>query len=220
MPPFHPAFDELPGEIPIFPLSGALLLPEGRLPLNIFEPRYLAMVEDSLAAGRMFGMVMPDPGLPRTEIGSQIYRVGCLGRLSSFAETDDGRYLITLTGVIRYRVLEEVAMRRGYRRARVEYGDFAPDLAVGQKPSIDRAALVGALRPYFKARGIEANWEAVETTSDAMLVTTLCMVCPFDAREKQALLEARGAEERATMLVALMQMDMHATGMAPEGRPS
>ncbi|NGM24136.1 peptidase S16 [Roseomonas stagni] len=220
MPPFHPAFDELPGEIPIFPLSGALLLPEGRLPLNIFEPRYLAMVEDSLAAGRMFGMVMPDPGLPRTEIGSQIYRVGCLGRLSSFAETDDGRYLITLTGVIRYRVVEEVAMRRGYRRARVEYGDFAPDLAVGVKPQIDRAALVGALRPYFKARGIEANWEAVENTSDAMLVTTLCMVCPFDAREKQALLEAPGAEERATMLVALMQMDMHATGMAPEGRPS
>ncbi len=220
MPPFHPAFDELPTEIPIFPLSGALLLPEGRLPLNIFEPRYLAMVEDSLAAGRMFGMAMPDPGLPRTEIGSQVYRVGCLGRLSSFAETDDGRYLITLTGVIRFRVMEEVAGRRGYRRALVEYGDYAPDLMVGHKPRIDREALVGALRPYFKARGIEANWEAVENTSDAMLVTTLCMVCPFDAREKQALLEARGPEERAAMLVALMQIDAHGHGMAPEGRPS
>lgn len=220
MPPFHPGFDELPPEIPIFPLSGALLLPEGRLPLNIFEPRYLAMVEDSLAGGRMFGMVMPDPGLPRTEFGSQVYRVGCLGRLSSFAETDDGRYLITLTGVIRFRVMEEAAMRRGYRRAQVEYGDYAPDLMVGGKPSIDRAALVGALRPYFKARGIEANWDAVENTGDAMLVTTLCMVCPFEPAEKQALLEARGPEERANMLVALMQMDSHGHGMAPEGRPS
>jgi hypothetical protein len=219
MPAFHPAFDALPPEIPIFPLSGALLLPEGRLPLNIFEPRYLAMVEDSLAGGRMFGMVQPDPSLPRTEAGSQIFRVGCLGRVSSFSETEDGRLLVTLTGVIRFRILEEAAMRRGYRRARVEYGDFAPDMALeGPPPAIDRAALLAALRPYFKARGIEANWEAVEQTGDAMLVTTLCMLCPFDVREKQALLEAPGPAERAEMLVALMHMDSH--GMAPEGRPS
>lgn len=219
MPAFHPGFDALPTEIPIFPLSGALLLPQGRLPLNIFEPRYLAMVEDSLGGGRMFGMMQPDPSLPRSERGSGIYRIGCLGRLSSFAETDDGRYLITLTGMIRYRVMAEAAMRRGYRRAAVEYGDYAPDLALeGTPPTIDRAALLAALRPYFRTRGIEANWEAVEATGDAMLVTTLCMVCPFEAREKQALLEARGPEERARMLVALMQMDSH--GMAPEGRPS
>ena len=216
---FQPEFGQLPAEIPIFPLSGALLLPGGRLPLNIFEPRYLAMVEDSLAAGRMFGMVQPDPALPRTEIGSQIYRIGCLGRLTSFAETDDGRYLITLTGVIRFRVMEEAEMRRGYRRALVEYGDYAPDLLDGgPAPRIDRDALLGALRPYFKARGIEANWEAVEKTADAMLVTTLSMVCPFDVREKQALLEARGPSERAAMLVALMQMGSH--GMAPDSRPS
>ena len=219
MQPFHPSLQDLPAEIPIFPLSGALLLPEGRLPLNIFEPRYLAMVEDSLAAGRMLGMVQGDPALPRVGVDSQTYRVGCLGRISSFAETDDGRLLITLTGVARYRIAEEVAGRRGYRRVRADYLPYAADLALdAPKPQLDREALLGALRPYFRARGIEANWDAVEQTEDAMLVTTLSMVCPFDVREKQALLEAAGPAERAAMLIALMQMDSH--GMAPEGRPS
>ncbi|MGK7870658.1 LON peptidase substrate-binding domain-containing protein [Falsiroseomonas sp. E2-1-a20] len=218
MPAFHTAFDALPSEIPIFPLSGALLLPGGRLPLNIFEPRYLAMTEDSLAAGRLLGMVQPDPALPRTEAGSQVYKVGCLGRLTSFAETEDGRFLITLTGVIRYRITAEAPMRRGYRRALVEYGDFGPDLIESPEPEIDRAALLDALRPYFKAHGIEANWDAVQGTGDAMLVTTLCMLCPFEVREKQALLEAPTQEDRASMLVALMQMGSH--GMAHEGRPS
>jgi Lon protease-like protein len=219
MPAFHPAFADLPAEIPIFPLSGALLLPEGRLPLNIFEPRYLAMVEDALGAGRMLGMVQGDPALPRIDGDSQIYKVGCLGRISSFAETDDGRLLITLTGLIRYRVAEEVAGRRGYRRARVDYAPYVADLEVeGPAPTFDRAGLLAALRPYFQARGIEANWDAVQQTGDAMLVTTLSMVCPFDVREKQALLEAASTEDRAQMLIALMQMGRH--GMAPEGRPS
>jgi Lon protease-like protein len=219
MPAFHPDFADLPREIPVFPLSGALLLPEGRLPLNIFEPRYLAMVEDSLGAGRMFGMVQGDPSLPRIGSDSQLFKVGCLGRVSSFAETDDGRLLITLTGVIRYRIAEEIGGRRGYRRVRADYASYEADLAVDRPaPQIDRAELLGAIQPYFRARGIEANWEAVEQTGDAMLVTTLCMVCPFDVREKQALLEVGSVEERARMLVALMQMDSH--GMAPEGRPS
>ncbi|WP_237215388.1 LON peptidase substrate-binding domain-containing protein [Falsiroseomonas oryziterrae] len=219
MPAFHPALADLPPEIPIFPLSGALLLPEGRLPLNIFEPRYLAMVEDALGAGRMLGMVQGDPNLPKRGGDSQVYKVGCLGRISSFSETDDGRLLITLTGLIRYRIAEEIEGRRGYRRVRADYAEFAADLAVdGAPPALDREALLTALRPYFRARGIEANWAAIEQTGDAMLVTTLCMVCPFDVREKQALLEAPGPQERAQMLVALMQMDAH--GMAPEGRPS
>ena len=219
MPAFHPAFEDLPAEIPVFPLSGALLLPQGRLPLNIFEPRYLALVEDSLGAGRMFGMVQGDSALPRTGTDSQLYTVGCLGRISSFAETDDGRLLVTLTGVIRYRITEEIEGRRGYRRVRAAYADHAADLDVDcPPPELDRAALLAALRPYFRARGIEANWDAVEQTADAMLVTTLCMVCPFEVCEKQALLEAPGPQERAALLIALMQMDSH--GMAPEGRPS
>jgi hypothetical protein len=219
MPAFHPRLEDLPAEIPIFPLSGALLLPGGRLPLNIFESRYLAMAEDALGAGRMFGMVQGDPALPRIDGDSQVYRVGCLGRLSSFAETEDGRLLITLTGLIRYRVVEEVEGRRGYRRARVDYAPYAADLALGgPPPKVDRAALLDALRAYFRAKGIEANWEAIEQTADAMLITTLCMVCPFEVREKQALLEAPDPEERAKLLIALMQMDSH--GMASDAKPS
>ncbi|MBK1661479.1 LON peptidase substrate-binding domain-containing protein [Paracraurococcus ruber] len=207
---FHPRLDELPEEIAVFPLPGALLLPGGRLPLNIFEPRYLAMTQDSLGAGRMFGMIQPEPGARRGETGPGLYRIGCLGRLSSFAETEDGRLLITLTGVIRFRVAEELALRRGYRRVRADYAGFEPDLDLIDQPAhIDRGALLGALRPFFKARGIEANWEAIEQTSDALLVLTLAMVCPFEVPEKQALLEATTPEERAAMLVALLQMGAH-----------
>ncbi|WP_135467831.1 LON peptidase substrate-binding domain-containing protein [Crenalkalicoccus roseus] len=215
---FHPAFEALPPEIPVFPLPGALLLPRGRLPLNIFEPRYLAMTEDALAAGRMFGMIQPEPGAPRGPTGPGLYRTGCLGRLSSFAETEDGRFLITLTGVIRFSVVEELPMRRGYRRVRADYAPFREDLDLAPPPPLDRAALLGALRAYFRARGIEANWEAIEQASDAMLVLTLPMVCPFEVAEKQALLEARGPAERAAMLLALLEMGAHG-GMAGEPPP-
>ena len=213
----------LPTEIAVFPLSGALLLPEGRLPLNIFEPRYLAMTEDSLAAGRMFGMVQPDPAAPRGETGPGLYRIGCLGRLTSFAETEDGRFLITLTGMTRFRIAEELAMHRGYRRVRADYTPFQADLAPAAPPALDRRALLAALRPFFKARGIEANWEAVEQTADAELVTTLAMVCPFEVPEKQALLEATTPADRAAMLIALLQMGAHGTPSGdapPRGRLS
>ncbi len=225
MPAFHPSFEALPAEIAVFPLPGALLLPQGRLPLNIFEPRYLALVEDALGAGRMFGMIQPRPEAEGGPGGPALYAVGCLGRLSSFAETEDGRFLITLTGVIRYQVAEELAMRRAaYRRVRADYARYCGDLdleAAAAAPPVDRAALLGALRPYFRARGIEANWAAIETTADAMLVTTLCMVCPFDPREKQALLEASDACERARLLVALLRMGAHgASILEGGGRPS
>lgn len=221
MPAFHPALAELPQEIAVFPLPGALLLPQGRLPLNIFEPRYLAMTFDSLANGRMFGMVQPDARARRAPSGPGIYRVGCLGRVSSFSETDDGRLLITLTGVARFRVLEELPLAEGgYRRVRADYGEFAADLAPDAQPgALDREEMLAALRPYFRARGIDANWDAVEQMSDPMLVTTLSMVCPFEVPEKQALLEAPELGERARMLVALMRMGA-AANAAPEGKPS
>jgi len=221
-PPFHPRFEDLPAEIAVFPLPGALLLPEGRLPLNIFEPRYLAMVQDSLSNGRMFGMIQPDPSAPATPKGPGLFRVGCLGRLSSFAETDDGRLLITLTGLIRFRITEELPLHRGgYRRVHPDYAPFTADLDTGRAhPGIDRAALLGALRPYFKGRGIEANWEAIEQTADPLLVTTLAMVCPFDPREKQALLEASTPSDRAAMLIALMEMDRLGGGAPADVRPS
>lgn len=222
---------ELPAEIAVFPLSGALLLPEGKLPLNIFEPRYLAMTQDSLAAGRMLGMIQPDPGAARGPNGPGLYRIGCLGRLSSFAETDDGRMLITLTGLCRFRVVEELEMRRGYRRVRADYRSFAADLDTDAAPppgvgrpapatGIDRPALEAALRPFFKARGIEANWTAIEQTADLPLVLTLAIVCPFDVPEKQALLEAATAADRAAMLIALLQMGVHGAtaGDGPPGQ--
>jgi len=216
--------DALPAEIAVFPLSGALLLPEGRLPLNIFEPRYLALIEDSLATGRMFGMVQPDPAAPRGEAGPGLYQVGCLGRLTSFAETEDGRFLVTLTGMTRFRVAEELEMRRGYRRVRADYSGFAADLdTAAPPPVIDRPALEAALRPFFKARGIEANWTAIEQTADLALVLTLAMVCPFEVPEKQALLEAATPTDRAAMLIALLQMGAHGatSGDGPPGqRPS
>jgi Lon protease-like protein len=220
---FHPEFSELPPEIAVFPLPGALLLPHGRLPLNIFEPRYLAMTQDSLASGRMFGMIQPQPGGPRGPNGPGLYRIGCLGRLSSFAETDDGRLLITLSGVIRFRVAEELPLQRGgYRRVRADYTGFEADLeALAAPAGLDRPTLLAALRGYFKARGIEANWDAVEQTSDATLVLTLAMVCPFEVPEKQALLEAATAEAQAAMLVALLQMGAHGGGdPSPGQRPS
>ena len=213
MPVFHPSFDVLPAEIPVFPLAGALLLPRGRLPLNIFEPRYVALVEDALGAGRMFGMIQPDRTLPDGAPGPRLFHIGCLGRLSSFSETEDGRYLITLTGVIRFRVEEELAMRHGYRRVRAAYDNYLADLdPPGLRLGAKRAALLAALRDYFAARSMEANWEAIEQMPDAALVTTLGMACPFDAAEKQALLECDNEASRAETLLALLQIASHEPG--------
>ena len=217
---WHPALEDLPGEFAVFPLTGALLLPQGRLPLNIFEPRYLAMTLDALAEGRMFGMIQPNPTEAPAPNGPGLYRVGCLGRLSSFSETEDGRLLITLTGLIRFRVAAELAMRRGYRRVRADFTGFAGDLDLDARPTLDRDRLERALRAYFRAKGIDANWQAVKDTPDAALVTTLSMICPFDPREKQALLEAATLDERAEMLLALIEMGAHG-GPGPEpGQPA
>ncbi len=210
----------MPDTFAVFPLSGALLLPKGKLPLNIFEPRYLAMTEDALAAGRLFGMIQPDPASPRLAHGPGLHRVGCLGRISSFSETDDGRYLITLSGISRFRIAEELEMRRGYRRVRAELAPYAADLDTAEPPPLPRAALLQALRGYFHAHGYSANWEAIETMADAALVATLAMACPFTPAEKQALLEAPTETERAAALLALLEIDTHAAGTAPAPRPS
>ena len=209
---FLTSLDDLPDEFPVFPLSGALLLPGGRLPLNVFEPRYLAMVEDSMAAGRMFGMVQPDRRLAVGDTGPGLYRTGCLGRLSSFAETDDGRYLITLTGIVRFTIIEEVEPRRGYRRVRGAFGGFAADMMEVRAASkavleLDRPQMLEALKRYFTHAGVDANWEAIGAMPDHALVVTLCMACPFDPEEKQALLEAHDACERARVLLALLEIN-------------
>lgn len=197
----------LPGEFPVFPLTGALLLPHGKLPLNIFEPRYLAMVEDSLAAGKMFGMIQPNAAAPRGETGPGLFRIGCLGRLTSYAETPDGRYLITLTGLSRFTILAELGMRRGYRRVRADYAAFAHDTDPPQATlGSDRPALIAELRAFFARAGMDANWDAIDRLADDTLVTSLCMVCPFGSLEKQAMLEAPAFADRAATLRALLRM--------------
>jgi Lon protease-like protein len=203
----HLGLTDLPDEFPVFPLTGALLLPGGRLPLNIFEPRYLAMIEDALGAGRYFGMIQPDKRLARGDTGPGLYRTGCLGRISSFSETDDGRYLITLSGLIRYTVVEEIEGARGYRRVRGALAAFAGDLSPAEGLPFERGALLSALRRYFAHAGVEANWDAISTMPDHALVVSLCMACPFDAEEKQALLEAPNEDERARALLALLEIN-------------
>ncbi len=220
MPAFAGRVEQMPEVFPVFPLAGALLLPGGKLPLNIFEPRYLALIEDALAAGRLFGMVQPDAGHPAGASGPAVYRVGCLGRIVSFAETDDGRYLITLLGLSRFRITDEAAMRRGYRRFHADFAPFAADLAAAEV-SFDRDGLLTALRAYFTARKIDANWDVIARMQDGELVTTLSMVCPFEPAEKQALLQAGTPTDRAATLLALLRMDAYAArGEAPSGRAS
>jgi hypothetical protein len=207
MAPFHPRAEDLPSEFPIFPLAGALLLPRGKLPLSIFEPRYKALTEDALGQGRMFGMIQPDATQPDGPAGPNLFRIGCLGRLSAFGETDEGRYQITLIGMIRFAVAAELAGRRGYRRVRGDMASFLGDLDLSPKPiGVAREALLTALRGYFTHRGVEANWDAIKRLSDDNLVITLAMVCPFEPVEKQALLEAGTLGEQAEMLLTLLRM--------------
>jgi Lon protease-like protein len=216
----NPALTSLPEEFPIFPLGGALLLPGGRLPLNVFEPRYLAMVDDALAEGRYFGMVQPDKRLGRGEHGPGLYRIGCLGRISSFSETDDNRYLITLSGVARYTIVEEVEMRHGYRRVRAAFSGFAADLRpAAMELPFAREDLLDALRRFFAACGVEANWETIAEMGDGELVSSLCMACPFSNEEKQALLEAKDGIERARALRALLEIGAFDGGLDGDEPP-
>jgi Lon protease-like protein len=211
-------FDDLPGTLPIFPLSGVLLLPRGRLPLNIFEPRYLNMTRDALAGDGLIGMVQPcEPTALGTSPSqpASVYPTGCAGRITSSSETEDGRFLVTLTGVARFSIREEIATTRGYRRIVPEWGAWRGDLIEDQAAAIDRPRLVAGLKAYFRLNGITADWEAIDATPDERLVTSLSMICPFGPSEKQALLEAGDLAERARIMTALIEMA--ALGGAPEG---
>lgn len=204
--PFSTRYEELPAILPVFPLTGILLLPRGKLPLNIFEPRYLAMTGDALAAaGRLIGMIQPRrPGDPAE--APALYEVGCAGRITQFAETDDGRYLITLTGVSRFAIVEEVAALRGYRRARVDWSRFREDLVEPVPAGLDRDRLLGRLQRYFDAQGIKADWNSLRSSQDERLVTTLAMLCPFEPGEKQGLLECPTMADRSELLMGLIEI--------------
>ena len=200
-------FAALPPVIPIFPLPGVLLLPGGQLPLNIFETRYLAMVRDAMAGERMIGMVQPSEAA--TDAGrARVYDTGCAGRITAFSESPDGRYSITLTGVIRFDIKGELPSIDGYRRVVVSYQRLSAD-PENDLGSFDRTQLLEALQDYFAAVGIDGDWEAIEATADQPLVTSLAMICPFSASEKQALLESPTLPERARTMTAIMQLAAH-----------
>ncbi len=207
------AAEPLPASVPVFPLAGALLLPRGVLPLNIFEPRYLAMVRDAMAASgaahRIIGIVQPrfDGESP------PLYDVGCLGRISDYRETDDGRILIALTGLSRFRIQAELERTTPYRQVVADYHGFGDDRdEPAPLAAAARAALEEVLKLYLDGQGLSADWEAVKTADDESLVTTLSSVCPFDPAEKQALLEAEDLPERAATLTALMTFAQGADG--------
>ena len=214
--PFEPHAEELPERLPIFPLGGVLLLPRGRLPLNIFEPRYLAMVRDALAAPlRLVGMVQPKgrghgagviPGEP------ELCQVGCAGRIISFAETGDGRYLIELKGVARFATTREARENQPYRVAVADW--YRGDL--DETPQfVDREKLIAALKAYFQQLNISPDWRALETLMDDRLVTTVAMLAPFAPQEKQALLEAADTKLRAELLIGLIEMAVKANAGPP-----
>ncbi|MDP6351944.1 MAG: LON peptidase substrate-binding domain-containing protein [Alphaproteobacteria bacterium] len=202
-----PTIAQLPEAIPIFPLAGVLLLPGGQLPLNIFEPRYLAMTRDALASDWMIGMVQPvapEEASDRVEV----YRIGCAGRITSLSETDDGRYLISLSGLCRFEIADEPASRKGYRRVIADWSRFTDDLATAERGALDRDRLLSALRNYFESHHIWVDWKALENAPGDQLVTSLAMACPFAPREKQALLESPSPGARAELMISLLAMSV------------
>lgn len=220
---FDPSFDQLPQTLPIFPLPGVLLLPRGRLPLNIFEPRYLAMTRDALAGDRLIGMVQPKPGPDGHRAGdvggAEIYPVGCAGRLTAFAETDDGRYLITLTGFCRFQAKEELPLiQEGYRRVRVDWTGYAADRETAAPSGLRRTDFESTLAHYFRLYGIQADWTTIKEAPDERLITSLAMICPFAPTEKQALLEAPTLADRARVIQTLIEMAVAERGSGDSAR--
>ncbi len=200
----------LPDVLPVFPLAGVLLLPGAKLPLNVFEPRYLSMIEDALGNGRTIGMVQPRlAGVESPEGEPEIYVLGCAGRIISFAESGDGRFTITLLGISRFIIREEMPLINGYRCVVPDFAPFRTDLEEEAGSLEDRDGLLAAVQAYFAANGIEADWNAVESAGDTALVTTLSMLCPFEASERQALLECADTAARGALLGDLMNLSLH-----------
>ncbi|HEX4410314.1 MAG TPA: LON peptidase substrate-binding domain-containing protein [Xanthobacteraceae bacterium] len=202
---------DLPEVLPVFPLAGALLLPRGQMPLNIFEPRYLSMTDDALrSVHRLIGMIQPDPMHPGADKEHpNLFHVGCVGRMTQFAESGDGRYLIQLTGVARYRIVEELAVTTPYRQCRVDYLPFSDDfIARKGEDDVDRKALLRALTSFLKANNLKADWEGIENAPNEALVNALAMMSPYGAAEKQAMLEAPNLKARAEILVAVTEIEL------------
>lgn len=197
--------EDLPKTVPIFPLTGALLLPRGALPLNVFEPRYLAMVDGALAGDRLIGMIQPTEN-EEHNLRPPLSDVGCLGRLVSFTEGDDRRYHITLKGLCRFRVAQELSVDTPYRQVTPDYSIFLGDLVLREDGEFPRDRVIAALKHYLSRRDLKADWQAVMNAPPETLVNALSMLCPFEPAEKQALLEAPSWDERIATLIALLEM--------------
>jgi Lon protease-like protein len=199
---------DLPNVIPIFPLPGGLLLPRARLPLHLFEPRYLVMLDDALKSdGRLIGMVQP---YAAADGSNKLHSIGCAGRVTAMSETEDGRYMITLSGMSRFRVLDEIEGFTPYRRARVNWDGFGADLGGEETdPGLDRAALMNLLERFFEERGLNTDWESMTEAEPELLINSLSMLCPFEPEERQALLEAPSLVTRRETLVTLIEYALH-----------
>ena len=202
----------MPAHIAVFPLSGALLLPGGRMPLNIFEPRYLQMVDEAVRSHKIIGMVQPAlDGSLRDDGEPELCEVGCLGRVISLSESGDGRYLISLQGICRFRIIQELSVKTPFRQCRI--APFVADLADDQGGAeVNRPALLKAFRAYLQANELDADWDSVSRAENAMLVNALSMMAPYGAAEKQALLEAPDLKTRADTLIAITEMALARDG--------
>jgi Lon protease-like protein len=210
---------DLPETIPLFPLAGALLLPRGQLPLNIFEPRYLAMVDDAFRDGhRVIGMIQPDSVYSGTNRDPPLYKIGCVGRITQLAESGDGRYILELTGISRFIIEEELKVSTDYRQARVSYVSFVDDFVPRKgEEAVDRSALMRALNDFMKANDMKADWDDIEHAPTEALVNGLSMMSPYGPPEKQALLEAPDLKTRAELLVAITEIELAKKNI--EGEP-
>lgn len=196
----------LPNDLPIFPLEGVLLLPRGELPLNIFEPRYLAMVDHAFKTDRLIGMIQPKKE-------NEFYGIGCAGRVTSFEEAPDGRYLIGLTGICRFELKEELPKHtEGFRRVTPDWSAYKKDLDPVNCLDLDRSKLIDMLRQFFDMHDLTCDWDAIKQAPDERLITCLSMICPFDPKEKQALLEAACCNERANLFMTILEMSLHEQG--------
>jgi Lon protease-like protein len=219
--PMNAVYDgpgDLAAVIPVFPLPGALLLPRGQMPLNIFEPRYVAMIDDALRSGhRLIGMIQPDTAHPGPEDKPNLFKIGCVGRITQIAESGDGRYLLQLTGVARFRLEDELAVMTPYRQCQVTYAftdDFTPRKG---EDEVDRDSLLRSLTAFLDANNLKADWDGIENAPNEALVNALAMMSPYGTAEKQALLEAPDLKTRAEILVALTEIELAKKTSGTEG---
>jgi uncharacterized protein len=210
---------DLPPRIAVFPLRGAILLPRATLPLNVFEPRYLTMIDDVMSGERVLGVLQPSSAVDDDGDESPhgksfgLHRIGCAGRITSYQELDDGRYVITLTGLTRFQIIDEAVTDKPYRVMSVSYDRFASDLTAGLgEESVDRPNLLRVLKSYLEANSLKTDWAAIQRASNEYLINALSVMCPYGPEEKQALLEAADLKTRAEVLVALAEIELASNG--------